>query len=1104
MDRSSIFSIWATLLVVCGLRSSLVFSQVNVTTYHYDNARTGQNLQEAVLTPSNVNVGEFGKLFTVPVDGYVYAQPLYLSGISIAGGTHKVLYVATEHDSVYAIDADDGTVLWHQSFINPAAGITSVSTAAVVCTDVLPEIGITSTPVIDPATGTIYVLAKTTEQGTQIQRLHALDVSTGTEKFGGPVQISATVNGKGEGGGTISFNPPTQLQRTGLLLDHGHIIMGWGSHCDNAPFHGWVMSYAAGSLAQEAVFNTSPNGSEGGIWQSGDGIAADANGNLFFATGNGTYDGNANGDYGDTILRVLPPNAGTFNVDDWFTPHNQSTLNTGDGDLGSGGVLLLPDLSSGATHPHLLVQQGKGGIIYLIDRDNMGQYCDGCKQDSQIVQEIVGASNGVWGAPAYWNGSVYWAAARELGTDTVKAYSFNAAGNGLLSTAATSRSFKTFRFSTAAPVVSSNGNSDGILWLLDNSSFRSGSCCQTLYAYDATDLSKLLYHSNLAPNGRDTLGAAVKFTAPTVANGKVYVGSQGSVSAFGIIDQTPAAAKPFFSLLSGTYTGPVTLTISHPTPGAVVHCTTDGSAPTASSPVCSDVAVNETTKIQAIATLAGFKDSDVASATYKIEAGGGINYGVGFSGSGLVLNGSASLSGNELRLTGETANQKGSAFFGTPVNVQKFTTDFTIQQVYARGDGMTFCIQNTGLTALGASGGALGYGPDSVTGIGNSLAVKFDLFSNSGEGLNSVGLGTGGAMPTNPATDLTPSGIDLHSGEAFSVHIEYDGTSLTMTIANTSTPWVSFTKSWPIDIPGTVGGQTAFIGFTGGTGTYTAIQNILAWTYYTPNSVVTLAPTATSLSSSPNSSTDKQPIIFTARVTSASGTATGTVTFRDGSTSLKIATLDSAGMATLTTSSLNVGMHILTAVYSGDSFFAPSTSGTLTEVVNSPTPAFTIAPLTPEARTVNAGQNAIFQVSLTPQNGSTPNVTLTCSVSPALPTCGIQPVWISLLGSGPSLAVVTISTVSHTSAWWQESLVLPSLVGFMGMVVVLMKYPRRLGAAAIMVLLVISILSCGGADGGASSQRAASGGTPSGSYTITVTGTSGSYSQAITVTLVVQ
>lgn len=1101
MKHRSRCLILATLVIVCSLYAAPVFSQVSVTTFHYDNARTGQNLNEAVLTPSNVNVNQFGKLFTVAVDGYVYAQPLYLPNLAIAGGTHNVIYVATEHDSVYAIDADNGTVLWHQSFIAPAAGITSVSSATVGCTDLVREIGITSTPVIDPGSGTIYVLAKTTEKGTQIQRLHALDVTTGTEQFGGPVQISATVNGTGEGGSTISFNALTQLQRPGLLLDHGHIIMGWASHCDNPPYHGWVMSYAAGSLVQEAVFNASPNGSQAGIWQSGDGIAADANGNIFLATGNGTYDGSSKGDYGDSILKLSPPNTGTFNVADWFTPHNQSTMNAGDADLGSGGVLLLPDLSSSSRHPRLLVQQSKGGTIYLLDRDNMGQYCSGCTRDPQIVQEIVGASTGVLGSPSYWNGSVYWGGGKEFVTDTVKQYSFNAGGNGLLSTVAKSRSLKTFRFSTAAPVISSNGNSAGILWILDNGSFQS-SCCQMLYAYDATDLGKLLYHSGLAPNGRDTIGGAVKFTAPIVANGKVYVGSQASVSAYGIIDQIQTAATPVFSLISGSYSRPITVTITDPTPGAIVHCTTDGSSPTATSPVCGDVSVTATTTIQAIATFAGFRNSTVAVGTYKIAVGDGINYGAGFNGSGLTLNGSASLKGGRLQLTGEAKKQKGSAFFGATVNVQNFTTDFTIQQPYAQADGMTFCIQNAGLAALGDSGGALGYGPGSVAGIGNSIAIKFDLFSNSGEGNNTVGLYTDATMPTSPAINLTPSGIDLHSGEVFSVHIDYDGAVLTMTIVNTSTPWVRFTRNWMIDIPGTVGSQTAFVGFTGATGSFTGMQDVLAWTYYTPNTLVSSPDsTTTTLVSSTNPSTSNQSVVFKAAVTSPSGIPTGNVTFKDGSATLNTGLLDSSGAATLTISSLSVGSHLVTAFYNGDSRFAASVSSPLTEVVNSPPPAFAIA-TTPATKTVIAGQNAVFQALLTPQDGSTASVDLTCSVSPALPTCMIQPVSMTLLGSGSSSATANITTISHATAFWQQGTFGPALVvGLLGTMVLLWKRPRRLAVPATLACLIVLGLSCGG---GTRKSGATGGGTPSGKYVITITGTSGSFRQTSTVTLVVQ
>lgn len=1089
----------ATVLVLCVVWLPTLFAQVNVTTFQYDNTRTGQNTQETVLTPSNVNVSQFGKLFTVPVDGYVYAEPLYLSNVAIAGGTHNVVYVATEHDSMYAIDADNGAILWQQSFINPAAGVTTVSSTTVRCTDLVPEIGITSTPVIDPNSGTIYFLTKTTESGGQVQRLHALDTSTGAEKFGGPVVIAATVNGTGDGGSTVSFNPLTQLNRPGLLLDHGHVILGWASHCDNSPYHGWVMSYAAGSLVQDAVFNAAPNGTDAGIWQSGDGIASDANGNLYFATGNGTYDGDASGDYGDSIVKLSPPSAGKFNVADWFTPYNQGTLNAGDVDLGSGGVLLLPDLPGGATHPHLLVQQGKGGTIYLLDRDNMGQYCSGCSRNSQIVQEIVGASAGLWGAPGYWNGNLYWGAGRDgTGTESLKAYSFNANSSGLLSTTPTSRSLKAFTFSTATPVISSNGNSNGILWILDNTSFRS-SCCQMLYAYNATDLGKLLYHSSLAPGGRDYPGGSVKFSVPTVANGKVYVGSQANVSAFGIIDQTPAAATPAFSLISGAYTGPVVVNISDATPGTTIHCTTDGSTPTTSSPVCGAVPVNATTTLQALATASGFRNSTVASASYQIGTGTGVNYGGGFTGSGLILNGSAAVNGTSLRLTGEVRNQAGSAFFSTPLNVQNFTTDFTMQLIYARADGITFCIQNAGGTSLGASGGALGYGAGSVPGIGNSIALKFDLSNNTTEGQNSSGLFTNGASPTVPSTDLTPSGINLHSGEIFSVHVTYDGTTLTMTIIDTSTPGVSFTDSWTIDIPTTVGSPTAFVGFTGGTGVQTAIQDVLAWTYYTASVGSTHSPTTTTLTSSGNPSTSGQLVTFTATVASASGTPTGTVVFQDGSTALSSAALDSSGMATLTTSSLSTGTHTLTATYSGDSQFAGSTSTTLTQTVSAPAPAFTMTTAS-DTKTISAGQSATFKLSLTPQNSSTATVNLSCSGAPLLATCAVQPTSITLSGSGSSNIMVTVTSASPSAA----SHLLGAGAWFMVMLalaVVLQKRPRQVLGAVIVGGLVFYSLSCGGG----SSSGGTTGGTPKGSYTITVTGDAGGgISQTVNLTLIVQ
>jgi hypothetical protein len=308
------------------------------------------------------------------------------------------------------------------------------------------------------------------------------------------------------------------------------------------------MSYKAGvqptdTITQEAVFNGSPNGGLAGIWMSGDGVASDADGNLFFATGNGTYDGLTGGDFGDSIMKLAAPSSGAFPILDWFTPWNQVNLSNADADLGSGGLLLLPDLPSGSAHQHLLVQMGKEGKIYLVDRDNMGQFCSTCTTiDTQIVQEIPGATAGIWGSPAYWNGSVYWGGGSELGSgsDFVRAFSFNANGSGLLSTSATSQSTMRFNYPTTTPVISANGNSNGILWTLDNSSYGS-TCCQLLYAFDATNLGTMLYSSAQAPSSRDSLGGAIKFTSPMVANGKVYVGSQGQVSVFGLLNQGAAA-----------------------------------------------------------------------------------------------------------------------------------------------------------------------------------------------------------------------------------------------------------------------------------------------------------------------------------------------------------------------------------------------------------------------------------------------------------------------------------------------------------------------------------------------------------------------------------
>ena len=960
--------LFAALLAI----TPLLRAQLNVTTYKYDNVRDGQNTQETVLTPALVNYNQFGKLYTTLLDGYVYAQPLYLASQTIAGGTHNVLYVATEHDSLFALDADTGAILWQQSFINPANGITTVSSSDVSCGDIVPEIGITSTPVIDPTTGTIYLIAKTKENGVFFQRLHALDTITHAEKFGGPVVISATVPGTGQGGSTVSFDPLRNHNRPGLLLENGHVVIAWASHCDNQPYDGWVMSYSAATLAQEAVLNTAPNGGLSGIWMSGDGVATDGNGNLFLATGNGTYDGQADNDYGDSILRLTGPSNGAFTVADWFTPWNQGSLSNGDVDVGSGGLVLLPALPPGSAHQNLLVQMGKEGKIYLIDRNDMGHYCSSCNGvDTNIVQEIPGASTGIWGSPAFWNNNVYWSSGNDGGpSDNLLAFSFNANNSGLLSTSPTSQSTMSFSFSTGAPVVSANGTTNGIVWLLDNHAYGSG-CCQVLYAFDATNLANMLYNSNQAPNNRDVPGDAVKFTAPMIVNGKVYVGSQGQVSAFGIISNTPTAATPTFSPAPGSYSGSVLVTLSDTTNGAVIHCTTNGSTPTSSSPVCTTVNVTTTTTIEAIAVASGYNNSAVAVGTYAIGTGTGINYGAGFTTSGLILNGSAAINGTELELTNGNTDEAASAYYATPVNIQTFTNNFSFQLLNPYADGMTFTIQNSGVNALGPPGGGLGYGPDSPGGSGgipSSVAIKFDLYNNDGEGVDSTGIYTDGASPTIPANDMTASGVNLHSGDVFNVQMAYDGTNLTMTITDASNPADTFNIVWPINIPSTVGSNTAFLGFTAGTGGETATQNLISWTYLSGSLA---QPTTTAIASSVNPSYLGQTVTYAATVTAQSGTPTGTVTFQQNGKVLGTANLTN-GVATYSTVYNATGKYSIVAVYGGNASDSGSTSSPLIQVVKK-LPAATTTVLVSSSNSVFVGQSITLTATVTSTYGSIPD-----------------------------------------------------------------------------------------------------------------------------------
>jgi hypothetical protein len=523
----TVLSLAASLAIGCR-------AQVNVSTYHNNKQRTGGNTLETSLTPSNVNSTQFGKLYSQAVDGFIYAQPLYMPNVNVAGlGIHNVVYVATMNDSVYAFDADSKTggnayPLWHVSFINAANGITPIPYGDIQCTDpISTKIGIMGTPVIDTVGGTLYVLVRTKEWGQYFQRLHALDITSGAEKFGGPVVIQARALGRGTGSfnGTVTFNPKIQNQRAALLLQNGLVYIGWGSHCDLGLYHGWLMAYDAKLLVQRAVWVTAPNGEEGAIWESGSGPAADAT-YTYVAIANGTFDANSGGtDYGQSIVKLNPLHNGALSVADYFTPYDGPDLNVGDHDIGSGGAMLLPDQPNGP-YLHLLVQGDKAGNIYLVNRDNMGHF--NSQSNSQIVQYLPGADAGMWNSPTWWNNHVYFGG----GGDYLKSFSFNT-GTAQLSTAPTSQTANKFGYPGTTTSVSSNQSSNAVLWALDNSSFKFTSGA-VLYAYDATNLGTMLYSSSQYPV-RDNPGPAVKFTVPTVANGKVYVGTRTRLSVYGLL-----------------------------------------------------------------------------------------------------------------------------------------------------------------------------------------------------------------------------------------------------------------------------------------------------------------------------------------------------------------------------------------------------------------------------------------------------------------------------------------------------------------------------------------------------------------------------------------
>lgn len=508
-------------------------SGVDATTYHDDNARDGLNSNETTLTPANVNSSSFGKIGFFSTDGKVDAEPLYLSQFTINGAAHNVLYAASEHGSVYAFDADTGATLWQISTLK--SGETTSDDHG--CGQISPEIGITGTPVIDRALGTIFVVAMSKDpSGRYHQRLHALNLATGAEMEGGPVEITASYPGTGYGSknGMQVFDPGQYAERVGLLLMNGSIFLGWTSHCDEDPYTGWLMMYSETTLQQTSVLNLTPNGpstphfenGEGSIWQSGAGLAADAQGNIYFLDANGSFDTTLNssgfpsqGNFGNAFMKVSTAN-NKLAVADYFNTYNTISQSSSDLDLGSGGALLLPDVTdaSGATR-HLAVGAGKDGNIYVVDRDNMGKFNP---SSNNVYQQVSNVLSSEFGMPAYFNGTVYYGSINSR----LQAFTLQ---SGKLSIKPSSQTAISFTYPGTTPGISSSGTQNGIVWAVENTS------PAVLHAYDATNLANELYNSNQAASGRDQFGNGNKFITPLIVNGKVFVGTPTGVAVFGLL-----------------------------------------------------------------------------------------------------------------------------------------------------------------------------------------------------------------------------------------------------------------------------------------------------------------------------------------------------------------------------------------------------------------------------------------------------------------------------------------------------------------------------------------------------------------------------------------
>ncbi len=501
----------------------------SIATYRTDNARTGVNALESKLTPANVNAVSFGRRAAIAVQGDVYAQPLYISNVTTADGTTRnLVIVATQHDQVYAIDTTTQAIVWQRSFLDSSGLVTPVPADDVSCGDIANEVGITGTPVLDPASERFYVVVRTKEtlngQASYYQRIHALSLVNGVDVL--PATNITTPPNRGNQFGSAHFDPLRNNQRAALLLANGQVYVSWASHCDVGDYQGWVMAFDEQTLQLTSAWTPSPGGILGGIWMSGGGPAADENGEVYVAVGNGGSDAMTGGsNYGDSVVR-LHPDEQNLSVTDYFIPFDYQKLFNDDLDLGAGGPVLLP-AQTGAAHPHVLVTSGKDSTVYLLDRDNLGKWH--ADEDSQILQSFFGNAYGSFATPAVWNNTVYFG----FSDASLEAFAYDPVQQQINPTPSSTSGSIFLGYPGASPILSANGSADAILWILQTDQFHSGGPA-ILRAFDPANLATEFYDSNMSPD-RDGAGAAVRYTVPVVADGQVFVAGHNEIDIYGLL-----------------------------------------------------------------------------------------------------------------------------------------------------------------------------------------------------------------------------------------------------------------------------------------------------------------------------------------------------------------------------------------------------------------------------------------------------------------------------------------------------------------------------------------------------------------------------------------